>query len=1125
MTHRILALLFFLALFPAYAWALPQTFVQEGLVTEGNGRPLNGNHRVEVRLYSAAQGGNQLHAEVHPVVPFINGYYAISIGSEAALPANLFQDPKVFLAVKVDNGDWLEPRTEIQRVPAAFVANWAENVTGDITPNSVTVNGLVVIDDAGKWVGDPTGLRGPIGAQGPVGPEGPVGADGARGPQGPEGPRGPQGDRGPQGPAGAVGGDGSPDTPEQVRAKLVQVDGTGSTIDADRLDGLDSAEFVRTAQQVLERLRTVDGSGSDVNADLLDNFDASAFVRTGAQILEKLQAVDGSGSGLDADRLDGIDSAQFVRTAEQVLALLKTVDGEGSGVDADRLDGLDSTEFVRTAQQVLNLLKTVDGTGSGIDADRIDGKDSSEFVTTGAQALNLLKPVDGSGSQLDADRLDGLDSTQFLRSDQNGVVVGNVTVKGIFGIENVVLFHRSEAPPVECNADHLGAMFYSLAESGILVCDGEAWTALSGSGGLPSGDNAGNAIPNCASALRLVEDPADGVYWIDPDGEGGQESFKVYCDMTNGGWALLYANHARQSGSDTWALSWDEVTSIGVMAHNPSPEANYLLPLDQWGMLKNARIYSDTSGWISLDNFNINVRDQYRLNFNPTGNGSMDYHRGRPLSTVDRDNDIYSGNCAQYGRTFGWYGECCGLCMTTGQGGWPGGSNAYHPSDFNYKQTNKLVFWGRFRAVTPPANEPDNAKFDCQAIKEDNPAAPDGIYWIDLDGDGGAAPRKARCDMTNGGFTLVYAAYASDNSQGSWALTWNQVINSGVNANEPIEGRNYLLPMKYWVGLNQVQIRSATSGTITLNDFRLNESDNYRIGFTPTGNGSMDYHLNRPLSTVDRDNDIYGGNCAQYGQTFGWYGECCGLCMTTGQGGWPGSSTPYMPSDFNYKQTDSLEFWGLFRRPPQIYNTRDEAGADCKEIRNRRDDAPNGFYWVTLGTNQRFVVECDMSTDGGGWTKMYSNNASEASSNEWALSWDTVVNIGKRHGATPAEGNYLMPLKYWNHFGTMRIHSDRSGSLVLNNFSLSGGDYKLTFDATGNGSMDYHRNRPLSTVDRDNDIYGGHCAQYGQTFGWYGECCGLCMTTGQGGWPGSSNRYWPSDFNYLQTNHLNFWGR
>jgi hypothetical protein len=46
---------------------------------------------------------------------------------------------------------------------------------------------------------------------------------------------------------GAVGGGGS-DTAAQILGKLTTVDGAGSGLDADTLDGIDSASFVRTNQ-------------------------------------------------------------------------------------------------------------------------------------------------------------------------------------------------------------------------------------------------------------------------------------------------------------------------------------------------------------------------------------------------------------------------------------------------------------------------------------------------------------------------------------------------------------------------------------------------------------------------------------------------------------------------------------------------------------------------------------------------------------------------------------------------------------------------------------------------------------------------------------------------------------
>ena len=113
-------------------------------------------------------------------------------------------------------------------MPGSFYAEFAKNVVGDITPNSVSIGNQLVINERGEWVGAPTGLRGPAGPPGEAGPEGPAG---------------------PQGPAGQAGGDGSPDTPQQVLAKIIQVDGADSTLDADTIDGIDSGDLVITTAE------------------------------------------------------------------------------------------------------------------------------------------------------------------------------------------------------------------------------------------------------------------------------------------------------------------------------------------------------------------------------------------------------------------------------------------------------------------------------------------------------------------------------------------------------------------------------------------------------------------------------------------------------------------------------------------------------------------------------------------------------------------------------------------------------------------------------------------------------------------------------------------------------------
>ncbi len=105
----------------------------------------------------------------------------------------------------------------------------------DLAPSSVTsakvADGSLLGKDfaAGQL---PQGERGPSGPAGPKGPAGATGATGARGAAGVDGTDGVD---------GADGADGSPDTAAQILAKLLQVDGDGSGLVADQVDGVDAA--------------------------------------------------------------------------------------------------------------------------------------------------------------------------------------------------------------------------------------------------------------------------------------------------------------------------------------------------------------------------------------------------------------------------------------------------------------------------------------------------------------------------------------------------------------------------------------------------------------------------------------------------------------------------------------------------------------------------------------------------------------------------------------------------------------------------------------------------------------------------------------------------------------------
>jgi hypothetical protein len=79
-----------------------------------------------------------------------------------------------------------------------------------------------------------------------------------------------------------------------------------------------------TAEDVLAKLLTVDGAGSGLDADKVDGVDSASLGGTpaAADLLTAIKTVDGSGSGLDADKLDGIDASGYASSSHTHTAYI-----------------------------------------------------------------------------------------------------------------------------------------------------------------------------------------------------------------------------------------------------------------------------------------------------------------------------------------------------------------------------------------------------------------------------------------------------------------------------------------------------------------------------------------------------------------------------------------------------------------------------------------------------------------------------------------------------------------------------------------------------------------------------------------------------------------------------------
>jgi hypothetical protein len=200
---------------------VPATITQQGRLLNTDGTPATGSVSMTFSLYDSSTATTPIWTETQSVT-LDGGYFSVQLGSmtslssAATLTSDLAKGVGLFLGLTVGTDSEMTPREEVTTVPYAMVA---QNAIGDITPHSVAVNGITIINPDGTLAVGSAGATGPSGPVGPSGPSGPPGAASTvPGPTGPTGPAGPTGAPGaastvpgPTGPAGPSGPTGPKD--------------------------------------------------------------------------------------------------------------------------------------------------------------------------------------------------------------------------------------------------------------------------------------------------------------------------------------------------------------------------------------------------------------------------------------------------------------------------------------------------------------------------------------------------------------------------------------------------------------------------------------------------------------------------------------------------------------------------------------------------------------------------------------------------------------------------------------------------------------------------------------------------------------------------------------------------
>ena len=297
------------------------------------------------------------------------------------------------------------------------------------------------------------------------------------------------------------------------------VDGRDVATDGTKLDGIESgATADQTAAQLLTAVKTVDGSGSGLDADLLDGVQGSSYMRsTGMannadtymnfRVMQNNNSsnlndgmyigyqnsnsgttrVFGGGAGSGGIHITG-SGANDIKYNNSSVFWHAGNDGSGSGLDADTVDGIQGSSFLRSDADDTTSGIIVFGPNPGWskylkiggNANNSDANSGSIGVTNGnlhldaangafATYLNFYDGTggvafgngggsgavawmgpdgdlwkggadntgskywhagnDGSGSGLDADTVDGIQGSSFLRSDTSDTMNGSLTVE------------------------------------------------------------------------------------------------------------------------------------------------------------------------------------------------------------------------------------------------------------------------------------------------------------------------------------------------------------------------------------------------------------------------------------------------------------------------------------------------------------------------------------------------------------------------------------------------------------------------------------------------------------------------------------------------------------------------
>uniref|UniRef100_G3RJA3 Angiopoietin like 6 n=1 Tax=Gorilla gorilla gorilla TaxID=9595 RepID=G3RJA3_GORGO len=194
---------------------------------------------------------------------------------------------------------------------------------------------------------------------------------------------------------------------------------------------------------------------------------------------------------------------------------------------------------------------------------------------------------------------------------------------------------------------------------------------------------------DCAEARQAGHEQS-GVYEL----RVGRHVVSVWCEqqLEGGGWTVI---QRRQDGSVNFFTTWQH-----YKAGFGRPDGEYWLGLEHVYQLTSRGdhellvLLEDWGGrgaCAHYDGFSLEPEsDHYRLRlgqYHGDAGDSLSWHNDKPFSTVDRDRDSYSGNCALYQRGGWWYHACAHSNL----------NGVWHHGGHYRSRYQDGVYWAEFR--------------------------------------------------------------------------------------------------------------------------------------------------------------------------------------------------------------------------------------------------------------------------------------------------------------------------------------------------------------------------------------------------------------------------------------------